>query len=165
MTKPTKWHVRPAKDSDQPGHPPSLIRVFAVRMKKTWVLSYLLSGQRRRLSVWADAQADLSLRGCTGHFVGFVMRRLKCQGRSFRSFLSKGLMCSVFFFFCFLYTYIGLIAYDCFIQLHTCTCTLNCENWDDIRFFEDFGILVHTIKLKNLDTPKICCNHSENLTY
>ena len=29
MTKPTKWHVRPAKN--QPGHPPSLIRFFAVR--------------------------------------------------------------------------------------------------------------------------------------
>ena len=34
----------PSEDSDQPGHPPSLIRVFAVHMKK------------------ADAQADLSLR-------------------------------------------------------------------------------------------------------
>ena len=33
----------PSKDSDQPGHPPSLIRVFAVRMKKAWVLSYPLS--------------------------------------------------------------------------------------------------------------------------
>ena len=31
MTKPTKWHVHPAKtQSDQPGHPPSLIRVLAV---------------------------------------------------------------------------------------------------------------------------------------
>ena len=29
----------PSKDSDQPGIPPSLIRVFAVRMKKAWVLS------------------------------------------------------------------------------------------------------------------------------
>ena len=29
----------PSEDSDQPGHPPSLIRVFAVRMKKAWVLS------------------------------------------------------------------------------------------------------------------------------
>ena len=28
----------PSEDSDQPGHPPSLIRVFAVRMKKAWVL-------------------------------------------------------------------------------------------------------------------------------
>ena len=37
----------PSEDSDQPGHPPSLVRVFAVRMKKTWVLSYPLSAQRR----------------------------------------------------------------------------------------------------------------------
>ena len=34
----------PSEDSDQPGH---LIRVFAVRMKKAWVLSYPLSAQRR----------------------------------------------------------------------------------------------------------------------
>ena len=37
----------PSEDSDQPGHPPSLIWVFAVRMKKAWVLSYPLSVQRR----------------------------------------------------------------------------------------------------------------------
>ena len=37
----------PSEDSDQPGHPPSLNRVFAVRMKKAWVLSYPLSAQRR----------------------------------------------------------------------------------------------------------------------
>ena len=29
----------PSEDSDQPGHPPSLIRVFAVRIKKTWSLA------------------------------------------------------------------------------------------------------------------------------
>ena len=52
----------PSEDPDQPGHPPSLIRVFAVRMKKAWVLSYPLSGQRRLLSDWANAQADLSVR-------------------------------------------------------------------------------------------------------
>ena len=51
----------PSEDSDQPGHQPSLIRVFAVRIKKPWVLSYLLSAQRRLWSDWADAQADLSL--------------------------------------------------------------------------------------------------------
>ena len=50
----------PSKDSDQPGHPPSLIRVFAVHMKKAWVLSYPLNAQRRLWSDWA-------------HFVGFVM--------------------------------------------------------------------------------------------
>ena len=51
-----------SEDSGQPGHPRSLIRVFAVRMKKAWVLSYPLSAQRRPWSDWADAQADLSLR-------------------------------------------------------------------------------------------------------
>ena len=35
----------PTDDSDQPRHPPSLIRVFAVCMKKAWVLNYLLSAQ------------------------------------------------------------------------------------------------------------------------
>ena len=53
-----KMAFAPSEDSDQHGHPPSLIRVFAVRMKKAWVLSYLLSAQR--WSDWADARADLS---------------------------------------------------------------------------------------------------------
>ena len=72
--KTNKVTVRP--DSDQPAHPPSLMRVFAVRMQKTWVLSYPLSAQRRLLSDWADAHADLSLRWAHSHFVGFVMSRL-----------------------------------------------------------------------------------------
>ena len=66
----------PSEDSDQPGHPPSLIRVFAVRMKKAWVLSYPLSAQRRRWSDWADAQAALSLCWAHTHFVGFDISRL-----------------------------------------------------------------------------------------
>ena len=68
----------PSEDSDQPGHPHSLIRVFAVRIKKASVLSYALSAQRRLLSDWVDAQADLSLRWAHTHFVGFVMSRLIC---------------------------------------------------------------------------------------
>ena len=63
----------PSEDSDQPGHPPSLIRVF---MKKPWVVSYPLSAQRRLWSDWADAQADLSLRWAHSHIVDFVMSRL-----------------------------------------------------------------------------------------
>ena len=55
----------PSEDSDQPGHPPSLIKVFAVRMKKAWVLSYLLSAQRRLWSGCADAQADWVFAGHT----------------------------------------------------------------------------------------------------
>ena len=60
--KTNKMTCAPSEDSDQPGHPPSLIRVFAVRMKKAWVLSYPMSAQRRLWSDWADTQADLSLR-------------------------------------------------------------------------------------------------------
>ena len=50
----------PSKNSDQPGHLPSLI--FAVRIKEACILSYPLNAQRRLWSVWADAQAELSLR-------------------------------------------------------------------------------------------------------
>ena len=74
--KTNKMTCAPSEDSDQHWHPPSLIRVFAVRMKKAWVLSYPFSGQRRLWSDWAGAQADLSLR--YSDFVGFVMRRLIC---------------------------------------------------------------------------------------
>ena len=34
MTKPTKWHMHTTKTQNQPGHLSSLIRVFAVHMKK-----------------------------------------------------------------------------------------------------------------------------------
>ena len=51
----------PSEDSDQPGHPPSLIRVFAVRMKKSWVISYPLSAQRRP---WSSLGAQLLCRFC-----------------------------------------------------------------------------------------------------
>ena len=46
----------PSEDSDQPGHLPSLIRVFAVHMKKHWVLRYPLSAQ----------QGLIRLGGCPG---------------------------------------------------------------------------------------------------
>ena len=67
----------PSEDSDQPGHPPSLIRVFAVRMKKTWVFSYPFSAQRRLWSDWADL---ICLRWAHTYFVGFVMSWLKWFG-------------------------------------------------------------------------------------
>ena len=55
MTEQTKSQVRPAKTQLSLGF---LIRGFAVRMKKAWVLSYQ-----------ADAQANLSLRWAHSHFV------------------------------------------------------------------------------------------------
>ena len=72
MTKPTKWHVRPAKTQIGLGiRPVSLIRVFAVRMMKAWTLSYPLGAQRRLWSHWADAQTDLSLRWANMQFSWF----------------------------------------------------------------------------------------------
>ena len=44
--KTNKMTCAPSKDSDHPGHRPSLIRVFAVRMKKPWVLNNTLNASR-----------------------------------------------------------------------------------------------------------------------
>ena len=74
MTKLTKWPVRPAKTQISLGIRP-VWSVFAVCMKKAWVLSYPLRAQQRLCSDWADAQAESSLGA--HHFVGFVMRRLR----------------------------------------------------------------------------------------
>ena len=95
----------PSEDSNQPGHLPSLIRVFTVRMKKPEVLSYPLSAQRSLWSDWADVQADLSLRwahmpfcwfcheaaqvGIWGHPRGFGEQGKK--GNAFRGTGNKGL--------------------------------------------------------------------------
>ena len=79
--KTNKIACAPSKDSDQPAHLPSLIRVFAVRMKKPWVLSYPMSAQQRLWSDWADPQADLCLRWAHRSFccfcpqVAHVMRK------------------------------------------------------------------------------------------
>ena len=72
MTKPTKWLCAQRRLISAWAS----ARVFVVRMKKAWVLRYLLSGQRILWSDWADAQADLSLRWAHSHFLGFVMSRL-----------------------------------------------------------------------------------------
>ena len=77
MTKPTKWHVCPAKTQISLGICP-VWSVFAVRMKKAWVLSYPFSAQRGLWSDWVDAEADLRLCWAHSHFVGFVMKWLKC---------------------------------------------------------------------------------------
>ena len=58
ITKPTKWHVRPATTQISLG-----IRVFAVRMKKAWVLSYPQGAQRRLIRLggcpgWSESSLD-----------------------------------------------------------------------------------------------------------
>ena len=69
--KTNKMICAPSEDSDHPGHPPSLIRDCAVRLKQNWVLSYPLSAHRRLWSDWANAQADLSLRWAQRSFCWF----------------------------------------------------------------------------------------------
>ena len=61
----------PSEDSDQPGHPPSLIRVFAVRSIGTWGPNVSSCVQRKLWSDWADAQADLCLRWLQWSFCWF----------------------------------------------------------------------------------------------
>ena len=63
----TSWQTHkmtfvPSEDSDQPGHPPSLIRVFTVRSMGSLGPNFASGGQSWLWSDWADAQADLSLR-------------------------------------------------------------------------------------------------------
>ena len=66
MTKPTKWHVGPAKTQ------------ISLGIRPVWS-EFWLSAWRKlgSLATLADAQADLSLRWAHSHFVGFVMRQLK----------------------------------------------------------------------------------------
>ena len=52
MTKPTNWHC-PSEDSDQPGHRPSLIDVFAMRSEGSLGPRISSCGQRRLWSDWA----------------------------------------------------------------------------------------------------------------
>ena len=58
----------PSEDSDQPGHPPSLIRVFAVR---------LIGSQGPKPSSSRQRNSDQTGRTC--NFVGFVTMRLKFE--------------------------------------------------------------------------------------
>ena len=48
-----------------------LIRVFAVRMKKAWILIYQMSALPKLWSDWADSKADLSLRWAHRSFCWF----------------------------------------------------------------------------------------------
>ena len=59
--KTNKMACAPSEDSDQPGNQPSLIRVFAVRMKKAWALSYPVSAERRLIRLggcpgWSESR-------------------------------------------------------------------------------------------------------------
>ena len=87
-----KMACAPSEDSDQPGHPPSLIRVFAIRMKKHWVLNYPLSALRRLWSGWntliwvfAGRKDNLSVLSWGGLITMFVQcKRTENKWRCFK---------------------------------------------------------------------------------
>ena len=66
----------PSENSDQPGHPPSLIRVFAGRMKKALALSTERTAKTLirlgRCQGWSESSLDAQ------SVVGFVMRWFIC---------------------------------------------------------------------------------------
>ena len=63
--------LHPMEDSDQPGHPPGLTRVFAVRSMGSQGPKAPSCGQQRLLITLADAQADMSLRWMHRSFCWF----------------------------------------------------------------------------------------------
>ena len=71
--------------TQRPGYPPSLTRVFAVRIKKAWVLGYPLSAQQRliRLREWPgrsesllSAKVILLVLSCNGSYLRDVRKNL-----------------------------------------------------------------------------------------
>ena len=72
MTKPTKWHVHPAKTQISLGFCP----VWSESSLPAWRKLGSLATHcvhSEDWSNWADAQANLSLRWAHSHIVGFVM--------------------------------------------------------------------------------------------
>ena len=76
MTKPTKWHVCPAKTRISLGIRPVWSESSLSAWRKLGSLATHLVHSEDSRSDWADALADLSLRWAQSHFVGNVMRWL-----------------------------------------------------------------------------------------
>ena len=86
----------PSEDSDQPEHPPSLIRVFAVRFMGIYGTNLSSCVQRRFWSDWTNALADLNPLGAD--FVGFVMLWLKWfSSRIFTQYIKRHFYLRFFF--------------------------------------------------------------------
>ena len=103
--KTNKMTRAPSEDSDQPGHLPSLIRVFAVRsigssISPVWSESFLSAWRNigplttywahsEDWSDWADSQADLSLR-----WAHVILLVLSCGSSYFACSVSHIVLCS-----------------------------------------------------------------------
>ena len=77
----------PSEGSDQPGHLPSLIRVFAVRMKKAWVHSYPLSAQRRLIRLggcqgWSESSLGAQSLCWVCHVAAHNKKKKRCISKT-----------------------------------------------------------------------------------
>ena len=75
--KTNKMARAPSEDSDQPGHPPSLIRVFAVCLRVVKDPSFLQADSEDSDQTWRMPRLIRVFAGRTSHFVGFVTIWLK----------------------------------------------------------------------------------------
>ena len=66
----------PGKDTDQPGHLPSLIRVFAVHSMGSSGPSFLHADSEDFDQIEEVPRLIWVFTGRTGHFVGFILLRL-----------------------------------------------------------------------------------------
>ena len=71
--KTRKMTCVPSNASDQPGHPPTLIRVFAVYSVGSSGNKVPLCGQQRLIRL---PKLIKVFAGCKGHFVSFVVQQL-----------------------------------------------------------------------------------------
>ena len=110
----------PSEDLEQPGHPPSLISVFAVRMKKAWVLSYPLSAQGRLIRLggcpgWSESSLSahsfcwLSCRGSFYHICRHPLSIKRRQSDLYIYFFLNGFLCDLS-----LILFIKSYAFACF---------------------------------------------------
>ena len=130
----------PNEDSDQPGHPPSLIRVKAS-------LSFLHadiedSDQTERMPrlIWVFA-------GCTCHFLGFVVGRLK----SWRSWRHIQMLWSLVHVSLSGYIYIYIYIYIFFFFI---------ENWS---YWLSWGKVVFCFWKRRCDRLSTICNVDDHM--
>ena len=79
--KTNKMTCAPSEDSEQPGHLPNLIRVFAMRSMGSLGPKISSCEQRRLIRLGVCPGYSESSMGA--HFAGFVVRRLKYDGAHF----------------------------------------------------------------------------------
>ena len=75
MTKPTKWHVHPAKTQISLG-------ICPVWSESSLRAQWVAMEPMRRLIRMGGCPGSSVFPGCTYHFVGFVMHWLKCHSQS-----------------------------------------------------------------------------------